>query len=128
MDLSPDFEYDPGKTWWEQFTAKISRWWSSIPAVAKVVAGAVLIAASIVIAYYTGGASLGAGSKLLGGRSAATTAAKTALIEVSIGIGFATAGWVISSAISGEWSLGELENGIADAVFTLVCLCLFLQV
>lgn len=44
-------------------------------------------------------------------------AAKVALIEVSIGIGFAVAGWAISSAISGNWSVNALNDAVADAIF-----------
>lgn len=103
IDLSSDYEYDPGKTWWE----KLNNCWRSVPNWLKMTIGAALIALSVAIMFCIGGATL----------AAAAEAAKTALVELSIGIGFATVGWVISSATSGDWNTGALENSIADAVF-----------
>lgn len=95
----------------------IGSWWRSIPAWEKALAGTILVIASIGIAVATGGASIGPEAQLLGGVSALAAAAKVALIEVSIGIGFAVAGWAISSAISGKWNTDELEETLADALF-----------
>lgn len=112
--LSPDPEYDPGKTWWE----KLNSWWQDVPNWMKVTIGAAFVVASVVAAYFTAGASLGLEAELLGAESAAlAAAAKVALIELSIGIGFAAAGWASSSAMTGEWNTGELENSIAESVF-----------
>ncbi len=57
---------------------------------------------------------------MLGGVAAATalaTAAKVTLIEVSIGIGFAVAGWAINAADTGDWSASALEEAVADSIF-----------
>ncbi len=95
----------------------IGSWWRSIPAWEKALAGTILVIASIGIAVATGGASIGPEAQLLGGVSALAAAAKVALIEVSIGIGFAVAGWAISSAISGNWDTNALNDAVADAIF-----------
>ena len=110
VELAPNPAYDPGQTWWEKITFRLSLWWNSISPQVKVGVGIVLIAISIVIAGFTGGASVGFGA-------AAAAAAKTALIDLAIGIGFATVGWVISSAISGNWDINGLGNAVADAIF-----------
>lgn len=110
VELAPNPAYDPGQTWWEKITFRLSLWWNSISPQVKVGVGIVLIAISIVIAGFTGGASVGFGV-------AAAAAAKTALIDLAIGIGFATVGWVISSAISGNWDINGLGNAVADAIF-----------
>ncbi len=49
--------------------------------------------------------------------STLATAAKTALIELSIGIGMAAAGWALNAARTGDWSTNALNDSIADAVF-----------
>lgn len=97
-----------------------------IPTWLKVLAGAVLIVASIVIAVATSGASLGLEAELLGSTVAVTAAAKTVLIELSIGIGLAATNWAISSLGSGNWNIAELTNTIADTVF-FTGLFLFVQ-
>lgn len=115
--MSEDPAYDPGQTWWDRMWGTIGSWWRSIPAWEKALAGTILVIASIGIAVATGGASIGPEAQLLGGVSALAAAAKVALIEVSIGIGFAVAGWAISSAISGNWSVNALNDAVADAIF-----------
>ena len=113
VTLSEDPSYDPGKTWWE----KLCEDWRNTPTWLKVLAGVVLIVASIVIAVSTAGASLGLEAELLGSTVAVTTAAKAVLIDLSIGIGLAATNWAINSLSSGNWNTGELTNTIADAVF-----------
>ena len=115
--MSEDPAYDPGQTWWDRMWGTIGSWWRSIPAWEKALAGTILVIASIGIAVATGGASIGPEAQLLGGVSALAAAAKVALIEVSIGIGFAVAGWAISSAISGNWDTNALNDAVADAIF-----------
>ena len=122
VTLSEDPSYDPGKTWWE----KLCDWWRGKPTWLKVLAGVVLIVASIVIAVSTAGASLGLEAELLGSTVAVTTAAKAVLIDLSIGIGLAATNWAINSLSSGNWNTGELTNTIADAVF-FAGLFLFVQ-
>ena len=120
VEMAEDPTYNPGQTWWEKLWGTIGSWWRSIPKWQKVLVGAIFIAVSIGIAVATCGASVGPEAQLLGGAAAATalaTAAKVALIEVSIGIGFAVAGWAINAADTGDWSINSLENSIADSIF-----------
>lgn len=120
VEMAEDPTYNPGQTWWDKLWGTIGSWWRSIPKWQKVLVGAIFIAVSIGIAVATCGASVGPEAQLLGGAAAATalaTAAKVALIEVSIGIGFAVAGWAINAADTGDWSVNSLENSIADSIF-----------
>ncbi len=119
-DMQADPNYTPGQTWWDKLWGTIGSWWRSIPKWQKVLVGAIFIAVSIGIAVATCGASVGPEAQLLGGAAAATalaTAAKVALIEVSIGIGFAVAGWAINAADTGDWSINALEEAVADSIF-----------
>ncbi len=119
-DMQADPNYTPGQTWWDKLWGTIGSWWRNIPKWQKVLVGAIFIAVSIGIAVATCGASVGPEAQLLGGAASAaalTSAAKVALIEVSIGIGFAVAGWAINAADTGDWSVGALEEAVADSIF-----------
>lgn len=125
VEMDEDLSYDPGEIWWEKINAwwdnicrKISTWWEETPAWQKVLMGVILLVASVVIAIASGGSSAGPEAKLLGGMTLKiTVAAKTALIELSIGVGFAVADWVANAAWTGNWDIGALENSVADSTF-----------
>jgi len=115
--MQADPNYTPGQTWWDKLWGTIGSWWRNIPKWQKALDGAIFIVVSIGIAIATCGASLGAEAALLGGTTAVASVAKVALIEISIGIGFAVAGWAINAADTGDWSIGGLEDAVADSIF-----------
>lgn len=120
QDLCMDPSYDPGQTWWEKAIQDVNNWWNGISVADKVCIGIIFVAASVCIAMATGGTSVGPEAELLSSITAASalaSAAKVALIELSIGIGFAAAGWALNAAMTGSWDINALKNDIADAIF-----------
>lgn len=120
VELESDLSYNPGQTWWEKLCKKISKWWNGLSKSDKICVGLLLVLASVVLAFATSGVSFGAGAGLLGSVTVATAlsiAAKAALIDLAIGIGFAIAGWALNAANTGDWSMATFENDMADAIF-----------
>ncbi len=120
MELRPDPAYDPGKSWWQKLITQVNDWWNSISTGEKVCLGLIFVAVSIGIAYATAGGSIGPEAELLSSIAAASTlstAAQTALIELSIGIGVSIGFWALNAALIGNWDTNALGNDIADAVF-----------
>jgi len=122
-DLSVDytFDLDANLPWyipvWRAILkglAAISKWWQEdVPNWVKVTVGVILIIASIVVAYFTGGTS----TLLTSSAEVISTLISQALTQLLIGIGMAVVSWAINGLITGDFSWQSLENAVADAVF-----------
>jgi len=104
VELTEDFSYNPGQTWWE----KICDWWRNVPKWIKIGIGLIVIIALTIATIATGGAAGGLAGAVCAG------ALKGAVIG-------ATSGAVISGTIEGLVSAHNNQgfwdgfaNGAAD--------------
>lgn len=132
VELKEDLSYNFGEeihevtVWWQitswfnNICCTIGSFWNKMPTEKKFLWGTVLIAVSVLLAFLSAGATIGPTAGMLGTVTVSTalsSAAKFALIELAIGIGFAVAGWALNSALSGSWNSISLANDVVDSVF-----------
>ncbi len=105
VEMETDLTYDPGESWLD----KLFEWWGGIAPWIKAVVGTSLIIVSIGLAF-------------IPGASAGLAFLQSAVIQLVLGVGLATVGWMAF----GDGSTESLVNSLVDALF-FTGLFLFIQ-